>query len=499
MAFPRKRSVIPSPESLQAGSVVEGGIIKMIRKKGIFFLAALCLLFQTWAANAAAAVRENSTAESERSERAVQVLNELNKAPDKGIPKDLLDDAQGIAIIPHVVKAALGFGGSWGKGLISVRKENGGWSQPVFIDITGGSFGFQIGAQATDVVLVFTDRKGIDSLLGSKLKLGADASVAAGPVGRTGSAGTDIKLKSAVYSYSRSKGLFAGIALDGAVITVDKDADHRVYGEDMSATDILAGKGEGSEVTSTFVAALNRYSPSTVKSARMQAPDSARQVPPPPPEMARASIPRSLDTEYDRAQRAGLALHEIVATKETGIPEALMDRAYGVAVIPNVVKAAFILGGSWGKGLLSVRQNGNWSPAAYIEITGGSFGFQIGGEATDLVLVFTDEGSVRSLLSSKLKLGADASVAAGPIGRSGEAGTDLKLNAAIYSYSRSRGVFAGVALDGAVISMDDGANRAVYGKDVTGREILLEQRVGSTPVTQPFLASLREYSPKATR
>ncbi len=457
------------------------------KKQYIAFLAALAFLCISWATVARA---ENENSEVERTNRAVQVLDEINRIPDEGIPRDLLDNAEGIAVIPHVVKAALGFGGDWGKGLISARNENGRWSQPAFIKITGGSFGFQIGGQATDVVLVFTDRKGIDSLLGAKLKLGADASVAAGPVGRTAAAGTDIKFESAVYSYSRSKGLFAGIALDGAVLTVDKEADRQVYGDQASAKDILANRVTASQDVTPFVAALDRYSPEQNRSAKTQ------QTSPPPQEMARASIPRELDTEYNRAEKAGLVLHDLMGTSETHIPEALMDRSYGIAVIPNVVKGAFIVGGSWGKGLLSVRQDGRWSPAAYIQITGGSFGLQIGGEATDLVLVFTDAGSVQSLLSSKLKLGADASVAAGPIGRTGEAGTDLKLNAAVYSYSRSRGVFAGIALDGAVISMDDSANRAVYGQDVTGKEILIEQKVKATPVTQPFIASLREYIPR---
>ena len=476
------------------------------KKKFAAILIAMGLLCVPWAiaARAASAPSNNTAEQTERTERAVQVLNELNGTPDQGIPKNLLDKAEGIAVIPHVVKAALGFGGSWGKGLIAVRNENGGWSQPVFIELTGGSFGFQIGGQATDVVLVFTDRKGIDSLLSAKLKLGADASIAAGPVGRTADAGTDVKLESAVYSYSRSKGLFAGIALNGAVVSVDKDADHKVYGDQASAKDILAMHGvQASEVTTPFVRALDQYSPAggikLAEAAQAQEPRPQRQMAPPPSEIPRAVIPRNLDSEYDRAQRAGLVLHELAATSETSIPEKLMDRAYGIAVIPNVVKAAFIVGGSWGKGLLSVRHDGVWSPAAYIEITGGSFGFQIGGQATDLVLVFTDEGSVRSLLGSKLKLGADASVAAGPVGRTAEAGTDLKLNAAVYSYSRAKGIFAGVALDGAVISMDDRANGEVYGKDITGREILLEQKVQQTAVTQPFLAALGECSPKVTR
>ena len=161
-----------------------------------------------------AGIDDNYTA-LDRTDRAVYVLKELTRAPDKGIPKELLENAQGIAVIPHVVNAAFMIGGRWGKGLISVRERNGEWSTPAFITLTGGSFGFQLGAEATDVVLVFNNRKGIDAILNSKLKLGANASVAAGPVGRAASAGTDLQFESAIYSYSRSRGLFAGVALNG--------------------------------------------------------------------------------------------------------------------------------------------------------------------------------------------------------------------------------------------------------------------------------------------
>jgi lipid-binding SYLF domain-containing protein len=463
-------------------------------------MVCLAVLGLLWLPSAGASQSGNTSEEAERTQRAVQVLNSLMGTPDKAIPNELLERAEGMAVIPHVVKAALGIGGRWGKGLLSVRNENGSWSHPVFIDLAGGSFGFQIGGQATDIVLVFTDRKGVDALIDSKLKLGADASVAAGPVGRTASAGTDIELESAVYSYSRSKGLFAGVALDGAVISVDKDANHKVYGRQLSEKEILETRKASSKTTAPFVAALNRYSPAGAQAAQTRSSAArSRQTSQAPREIPRASIPKNLLEEYDRADKAGEVLHELVGEAKTGIPDELMERAYGIAVIPNVVKAALGIGGRWGKGLLAVRQSGKWSPAAYIAISGGSFGFQIGGQATDLVLVFTDPGSVDSLLSSKLKLGADASVAAGPVGRSVEAGTDVKMGSAIYSYSRSKGAFAGVALDGAVISMDDSANAEVYGKDVTGREILLEQKVKPTQVTQPFLAALREYSPKKTK
>jgi lipid-binding SYLF domain-containing protein len=213
-------------------------------------------------------------------------------------------------------------------------------------------------------------------------------------------------------------------------------------------------------------------------------------------QQARADIPSNAVDQYDRAQKAGDVIGDLNRTPETGIPKYLMDRAYGIAVFPHVVKAAFVVGGSWGKGLLSVRRNGRWEPPAYVELTGGSFGFQIGGEATDLVLVFTDRRGVDSLVSSKLRLGADASVAAGPVGRAAQAGTDVTLNASIYAYSRSKGLFAGIALDGAVLSMDNSANHKVYRMD--GRQIL-ENPPRSSPVTMPFVAALRQYSPRVTK
>ncbi len=218
----------------------------------------------TLSASTASAAMRRDADQIQRTNNAVDVLTDLVRTPDRGIPRSLLDEAQGIAVIPHVVGAAFGIGGRWGKGLISVREANGRWSPPAFIELTGGSFGFQIGAEATDVVLVFTSREGVNALLNSKLKLGAGASIAAGPVGRAAGASTDWRLKAAVYSYSRSKGLFAGIALNGAVVSVDNHANRKVYGTRASARDILVRQTvRPSRVTEPFVAALDRYSPET--------------------------------------------------------------------------------------------------------------------------------------------------------------------------------------------------------------------------------------------
>jgi len=208
----------------------------------------------------------NQADEVARADNAANVLSEIMEAPDQGIPEGLLKRAYGIAVIPHVVKGAFGFGGRYGKGLVAERNADGGWGTPLFIEIGGGSFGLQLGVEATDLVMVFTDRDGIRSLLKDKLKIGADASASAGPVGRNAEVGTDILLNSAIYSYSRSKGLFAGVALDGAVIQLDDDANKAVYGKKSVAADISKGKVRGAAiaVVQPFLRALHKYAPAEV-------------------------------------------------------------------------------------------------------------------------------------------------------------------------------------------------------------------------------------------
>src|SRR5678810_560783 len=191
----------------------------------------------------------NTTKQSDEGERAASaaaVLAEIMEAPDQGIPEALLKKAYGIAVIPHVVKGAFGVGGRYGKGLVAQRNADGGWGTPLFIEIGGGSFGFQIGVEATDIIMVFTNSEGIKPLLKGKLKIGADASATAGPVGRKAEVGTDILLKSAIYSYSRSKGLFAGVALDGAVISLDDSSNKSVYGKESVAADLSKASVRGS-------------------------------------------------------------------------------------------------------------------------------------------------------------------------------------------------------------------------------------------------------------
>lgn len=171
----------------------------------------------------------------------VSVLQAIDKIPEKRIPPALLANAQGIAIIPAVVKVGFVIGGRYGKGVVSMRKGDGSWSNPVFLSVTGGSIGWQIGAQSTDVILVFKSKRSIEGIINGQFTLGLDAAVAAGPLGRTASASTDAQLKAEIYSYSRSRGLFAGFALDGAALQIQGDDNANYYREfDLSASQIFA-------------------------------------------------------------------------------------------------------------------------------------------------------------------------------------------------------------------------------------------------------------------
>src|SRR5262249_36167276 len=167
------------------------------------------------------------------------ILTELRNTPDKGIPEQLWDKAECVIVIPSMKKAAFVVGGEYGSGVMSCRQK--GWSAPVFMQLAKGSWGLQIGAEATDLVLLVMNRRGLDKLLDDKVSLGADASVAAGPVGRTGGAATDAQLSAEMLSYSRSHGVFAGIDLSGGVLRADKEADARAYGANVSAKDVVMG------------------------------------------------------------------------------------------------------------------------------------------------------------------------------------------------------------------------------------------------------------------
>lgn len=207
-----------------------------------------------------------------------QVLTELMQMPEDNIPAWLLQRAHAVAVIPDVIKVGLGIGGRRGKGVLVVRNDSGTWSNPVFVNLTGGSFGFQIGVQSTDVVLVFTSRQSIEGIVGGKVTLGADASVAAGPVGRQSSAATDIGLTAQVYSYSRASGLFAGVALDGSALTIDHRSNRDFYGRPgILASDIIRPDAPAAPAPAgTFIAAVDRAAGYTASPNAAAAPAQAQ-------------------------------------------------------------------------------------------------------------------------------------------------------------------------------------------------------------------------------
>jgi lipid-binding SYLF domain-containing protein len=202
--------------------------------------------------------------------------------------------------------------------------------------------------------------------------------------------------------------------------------------------------------------------------------------------------------EIEQSEKAAEAFREIMSAPDKAIPQGILDGAECVAVFPTVIKAAFGIGGRGGRGVASCRTPAGWSAPTYFNLAGGSFGFQIGVEATDLVLLFMNSDGMNSLLRNKLELGADASVAAGPVGRQAGATTDLKLNAQILSYSRSKGAFAGVALTGAVIQPGNDDMRDVYGAGVTAKEVLQESKVKAPAAVQAFPNTLARFSTRKT-
>ncbi len=203
--------------------------------------------------------------------------------------------------------------------------------------------------------------------------------------------------------------------------------------------------------------------------------------------------------DEDRLRNSGMVLKEILDVPDN-IPQGLLDKAECVVVFPSVLKAAFIVGGSYGRGAMSCRQGedfkGTWGAPTMMALEGGSFGFQIGGQATDFVLLVMNERGARGILASKVKLGGDASVAAGPVGRDASADTDATLRAEILSYSRARGLFAGVSLEGSTIRPDNGDNRRVYGRKIPAKEIVLSGTVAVPPAAEQLISTLDDRTPK---
>ena len=215
-----------------------------------------------------AAAQTNSTDETtgkkdvsdieKRIQNAANVLNEVMGEKDKSIPDKIMGDAKCVAVVPSMVKIAIGFGGNHGKGVATCRTDTG-WSAPAPFSITGGSWGLQIGGQAIDLVMLVMNQKGMDALLSSKFKVGADASAAAGPVGRQGEASTDWKMKAEVLTYSRARGIFAGIDLSGAKISQDQDETRILYGKMVPFATILSGKVPPPDGSEPFLAAVRKY------------------------------------------------------------------------------------------------------------------------------------------------------------------------------------------------------------------------------------------------
>ena len=214
-------------------------------KKVMFFFAMLSMGTLCWAGSA----REDAT---ERLENATTVLHEIMGMPDKGIPEEVLEHAKCVAVIPHMVKGGLIFGAKGGKGVATCRTANG-WSAPAFITISGGSWGLQIGVEAVDVVLIIQNEKGMQRLLESNFQVGGDASAAAGPVGRHAEAGTDWKMDTEILTYSRAKGVFAGLTLEGASIRQDTDSRHAMYG-DVTTRALLLGEVPVPDAARPFLA-----------------------------------------------------------------------------------------------------------------------------------------------------------------------------------------------------------------------------------------------------
>jgi len=216
------------------------------------------------------------------------------------------------------------------------------------------------------------------------------------------------------------------------------------------------------------------------------------------PSSARADDKAKVESRLDNS---GVVMKEILDIPDD-IPQSLLDKAECVIVLPSVIKAAFVVGGSYGRGAMTCRSgdnfNGPWGAPTMMRLEGGSFGFQLGGQATDFVLLVMNERGASSILSSKVKLGADASAAAGPKGRDAEADTDVTLRAEVLTYSRARGLFAGLSLEGSTLRPDNDANEALYGKKMDAKEIALHGAVPVPGSAKTLISTLNQHSPKHT-
>ena len=213
--------------------------------------------------------------------------------------------------------------------------------------------------------------------------------------------------------------------------------------------------------------------------------------------MALPAIADDLEKDKERLQSAAAVLDDVMAAPDKGIPEEILGSAKCLAVVPSLLKGGFIVGGAYGKGVASCKTEKGWSAPAFFRVEGGSFGLQIGGQAVDYIMVIMNDEGMRNLLASKFKLGADASVAAGPVGRHAEGATDWKMRAQVLTYSRARGVFAGITLNGAVVRQDQDDTRAFYGRMVPFKTLLMGDFSPTPADAGPWMAALQKYAPDA--
>ena len=238
-------------------------------KKAMFVLAMLSLGTLCWAGSA----REDAT---ERLDNAKQVVHEIMGMPDKGIPEEVLEHAKCVAVVPHMVKGGFVFGGKGGKGVATCRTADG-WSAPAFITISGGNWGLQIGVEAVDVVMIIQNEKGMQRLLSSNFQVGGDASAAAGPVGRHAEAGTDWKMDTEILTYSRAKGAFAGLTIEGASIRQDNDSRHAIYGPTVTTRALLLGKVPVPAVARPFLAEIRGAKARAVAEGKAEAKEKDKE------------------------------------------------------------------------------------------------------------------------------------------------------------------------------------------------------------------------------
>jgi len=212
------------------------------------------------------------------------------------------------------------------------------------------------------------------------------------------------------------------------------------------------------------------------------------------PAPARAQKDEKGSDEADRVRTAATVFTEIMGAEDKAIPRAILEKADGIAIFPDTLKAGFVIGGQRGRGILIAKERGGWSSPAFLTLTGGSFGAQIGGQAIDIVLVIVNRRGLENLVRNQFKIGADASVAAGPVGREAEASTDIQMRAQILSYSRARGLFAGVTLKGTVIKEDRQANGRFYGTPFRTREIVFDRKAGAPAPVGELKAVVEKYA-----